>query len=132
MIADLRQTGQVYTVADGQSLAEASAKTYNAKWQEIMRVCAELQVAGIEAEVIWEKNFSDSLRPLFNKVTKLEWHLHDEVKKHLDPKHERRFSESESRRIVYSIDLPEQPDEFRRELDSIIEVIDNRVRPRLR
>ena len=131
LVGHIRRPFREYSIpedARGDKKAEEDAysQTYQVEWNKLAEERGELQVAAIEAQAVWEKDFLRHLVPLNQHLVDLEMHLQDYLKSRRNP-HEEVFDREKGRKVIWGWG---SNDEWGKQLDGIIDDIDKTVRPR--
>ena len=113
-----------------------TSKAYQVRWDKVQSVKTSLYADLLEAEAIWGNEFKD----LFKKVFELEHELFTCIRHHIElinpdtdkaSKDAIREIDIEKRDVKYDI-LGEEPDEYKKDLFSSIEDIENYLKPKLK
>jgi hypothetical protein len=114
---------------DPKAYAEALEKQYEEEWNKLREERLELQVASIEAQALWDRDFMNNFIPLNVCLGELLDNIYDylEVRKqgYRDPD----YQPAKTRQIMFG--TGGDSDEFSKELDKVISDIDGKVRVKL-
>ncbi len=109
----------------GKSTTKA---VYYMRWEKITEAISELDLEQIEAEVLWDNEVVEKLKPLRVCVSKLNINLSD----FLRPPDQKIRSHRITEDIIYEFKVGNEKDPFSKEIDDAVTVLGDFLKPKYR
>ena len=112
-----------------EKVNQGTAATYQVRWRVVSDAVQDLDVARIEAEVVWGSAAAEPIFSLRKCVAKLNWALTDYLRELSDPTGMAATERKGLRAIMYAVGA--DGDTFGGEIDAAVTTIEQFVRPKL-
>ncbi len=112
---------------DIDAVNKAWAEQYDTEWQSLQKELAELHVACIEAQAVWDKDFPQKLVPLKQCIGELRLHISENIKMQLKPVYTSHLNSEEMDMVLYG--LGKDGDSFAQKVEDAILQVDKDTRP---
>jgi len=112
---------------DKEAVNKAFTDQYMKEWSNLQGELVQLQVACIEAQAVWDKDFPRKLIPLNQTIAELQQHISEHIQSKNDPHHEPYLDRTETWKVLYG--LGDASDTFARKVEDAIILVDMDTRP---
>jgi hypothetical protein len=128
MAAALKETGRA-----ADDLKASRRAVYEVRMKAVLEAGAELEVAELEGEVLWGKDFKRSLEPLHQCMSRLAVAVSEFLRYGDMPElaESQRAIMEEYEQVVYDRGRPNEPDAFTKQLNDAIYQVETFIRPKL-
>jgi hypothetical protein len=112
---------------DDSATNEAFAKQYQREWQDLSNEMAALEANAVEAQAVWDAEFTKHLIPLRICLSELREHIGEHLRSKRDPTYQTYIDRQKMFEVLYGVGG--ENDRFGGEIDNAVSIIDAKVRP---